>query len=56
MKFFVRSKEDCPTLVKFREKMAWAYVSNSFLESEVSEVRKLKRSRFQRHNLVSALM
>ena len=52
-KLFVWSEEYCPKLLTFRKNIAWAFICNDYLQTEVEEVRKLKRSRVFRHNLVS---
>lgn len=52
--FFVWSAKDCPKLLNFRQIMAWTFIYNDYLQTEVGEVRKSKRVRVFRHNLVSA--
>ena len=53
-KYFVWSAEDCPKLLTFRKSMAWNFIYNDYLDTGVAEVRKSKRARVFRHNLVSA--
>mmetsp|Transcript_20144 Transcript_20144/g.20429 ORF Transcript_20144/g.20429 Transcript_20144/m.20429 type:complete len:89 (-) Transcript_20144:107-373(-) len=54
MNFFIWEKKDVPTLLRFRKRLAWAFIYNDFLEGETGEVEKRTRNRAVGHYLETA--